>query len=75
MTYQFRPRAELGWFIAVAVLTTLMQILIEFDAEAITSWQTWAISLGSALVRAAAGAFLAYVAREGIVYDAEPADH
>lgn len=70
-SYRFRPKAELIWFVLIAVITTLMQALIEFDAALIADWQAWAIALGSALVRAAAGAFLAYVAKEGWFYGNE----
>jgi hypothetical protein len=68
-SYTFKPKPELIWFIAVAVLTVAMQALAEFDPAMVTDWQAWAVGLGAALVRAGAGAFLAYVARHGVTYE------
>lgn len=56
MSYQFRFKPEALWFVGVAALTAILQILITFDPAKIENWQTWAIALGAAAVRAAAGA-------------------
>ena len=70
--YSFQPKPEFFWFIAVAAITVGVQALVEFDPETITNWESWAIGIGAAMVRAAAGAFLAYVAKHGWTYDDEP---
>jgi hypothetical protein len=69
--YQFKPKPELFWFMVVAMITVAMQVLVEFDPATITDWNTWGVGIGAAMVRAAAGAFLAYVTKEGIVYTSE----
>lgn len=63
MEYQFKPWHELAWFVAVAVITTALQALVEFDPVAVTDYRAWAISLGSASIRAGAGAALAWLTR------------
>jgi hypothetical protein len=55
--------AELGWFVVVALLTAVAQAAVEFDAATIAEWDTWAIAMGSGLVRAAGGAVLAFLAK------------
>ena len=67
--YQFKPKPELVWFIAVAVVTVAMQALVEFEPDAITDWQAWAVGIGAAMVRAGAGALLTYLAKEGATYN------
>lgn len=57
--YTWKGLQELGWAAAVGAAVFALMVLAEFDPEAITNWQTWAISLGSGCVRAAAGAVLA----------------
>ncbi len=60
-TYAWKSAAEAGWYVAVAVATVLLTALVSFDAETVTDWRTWAVGLGSASVRAGAGALLAHV--------------
>lgn len=59
MSYRYEKLKELAWFAVVAAGTAVLMVLIEFDPEKITSWQTWAVSLGSGMIRAAAGAVIA----------------
>ena len=59
--YSFKGLQELGWAAAVGAAVFALVVLADFDPKAITNWQTWAISLGSGCVRAAAGAVLARV--------------
>jgi len=61
--YDFKVLPELGFAAAVAVLTALLQILVDFDASVIGDWETWAISAGSAAARAAAVAMLAVLGK------------
>lgn len=70
-SYTLRPKSELFWFIAVAAITVGVQALVEFDPSTITDWESWAIGIGAAMVRAAAGAFLAYITKHGWTYEDE----
>ena len=63
MPYDYKKTQELAWFIFVAVATVLMQALMEFDPAAIVDGGAWAVSLGAASVRAAAGAALAFLTK------------
>ena len=69
MQYRFKTMPEVWWFVLTAVLTTVMQALMEFNPTAITDWRAWAVSLFAASVRAAAGATLAYLAKEKVQGD------
>ncbi|MGE3267161.1 MAG: hypothetical protein AB7P40_00340 [Chloroflexota bacterium] len=62
--YRFKKLDEALWFMLVAVVTVLAQELLTFDGTAITEWRTWAVALASAAVRAAAGALLAWLAKQ-----------
>lgn len=64
--YQFKALDELGWFVAVAVVSVIAQELLTFDGGAIADWRVWLIALLSAVVRAAAGALLAYFGKQAI---------
>lgn len=61
MEYDFKLVKELFWAAAVGAAVFALTVLAEFDPDVITSWQVWAISVGSGCVRAAAGAVLAKV--------------
>ncbi len=61
MTYSFKRLQELAWAVAVAVAVFAVSVLVEFDPDAITDWKSWAISLAGGVVRAAAGAALAFL--------------
>ena len=60
MSYHYKIGPELGWLIATTAILALAQVLLTFDPATITDWQTWALSLAGAVVRAVAGAVLAY---------------
>lgn len=62
MHYRFLVREETIWAVVVAVLTVLLQALVAFDPAEIADWRAWAVGLGAAMVRAAAGALLALLA-------------
>lgn len=62
MNYEFKIGAEAGWLVAVAVLTVVLQALVEFDPATISDWRAWAIGIGAAMVRAFGGAGLAVIA-------------
>lgn len=59
MEYRFSVLREAAWAAVVAVGTVVLQAFVEFDPAAIADWQTWAIGIGAAGVRAAAAAVLA----------------
>ena len=63
MRYQFMPWAELGWAVAIAAGLVVLQALVTFDPEAITSWATWGVAVGGASIRAAAGAAIDWIRR------------
>ncbi len=66
MTYNFKPLAELGWFVIVAIVTQVMQILVDFDPTLVTDWRAWLVALGAAAVRALAGAVLSWLGKRAI---------
>jgi hypothetical protein len=59
MTYRFKRFQELAWFAGVSAGVFALEVLVRFDPDTITSWETWAVSLGGGMLRAAAGAVLA----------------
>ena len=63
MEYNFKGWQELSWFVLVAVATTALQALVEFDPAAVTDYRAWIISLGVASMRAGAGAALAWLTK------------
>lgn len=70
MEYRFVVIRELAWAAFVAIMTVVLQALVEFDPAAISDWQAWALGIGAAGIRAAAAAVLAaftkgFVMREG----------
>ena len=62
MTYTFKP-IELFWAALVAIITVVLQALVNFDPMQIVDWKVWAIGIGAASVRAAAAALLVFFAR------------
>ena len=70
MRYEFKALEELFWFVVVAVATVVLQALVEFDPAKIDDWRAWAIGLGAAAVRAAAGAALAWLGKRELARDA-----
>ena len=63
MRYEFKAFDELFWFVLVAVVTVVLQALVEFDPARIDDWRSWAIGIGAAAVRAGAGAALAWLGK------------
>lgn len=64
MKYEWKPLAEAGWFVGVAVLVYLAEMLTTFDPEAVaTDWRPYLVAAGGGCVRAAAGALLAVLPR------------
>jgi hypothetical protein len=57
--YNYKFLQEVLWAGAVAVGITLLTVLVTFDPEQVTDWQTWAVGLGGGAVRAFAAAVLA----------------
>lgn len=62
MRYTFK-RAEFVWLVLVAAAVAGLEVAVRFDPAAISDWRTWAIAAGAGIVRAAAGAALAYLTR------------
>lgn len=63
MTYKFKPLPELYWGVVIAASLVILQALVTLDPDKITDVRTWAIAIGGATVRAAAGAALDYIRR------------
>lgn len=63
MKYTFRPLPELYWALVTGAGIVLFQALLTLQPEQVTDWQTWAVALGGALVRALGGAGLDYLRR------------
>ena len=61
--YDYKKLQEAGWFVFVAILTTLGQALVEFSPDKITDWRTWAVGIIAGCVRAGAGAALAFITK------------
>ncbi len=62
--YTFKGRQELLWFVGVTLATAILQVLVAFDPEEITNWQSWATATGAGLVRTVAAALLSRQVRE-----------
>lgn len=56
--YDFKIIPEIGWAVAYAVAIAGATILVDFEPEAITNWQTWGIGVAGALTRAVGAAVL-----------------
>jgi len=63
MEYSWQTAKELGWVVLVAAGTVLLQMLVDFDSAKIEDWETWGVGLGSGMIRAAAGAAIAFLTR------------
>ncbi len=61
--YNWKWGQELLWAVLIAVSTSLLQVLVDFDPAQVADWKLWAISLGAGSVRAAAVALLAMVGK------------
>lgn len=69
MKYRFKPLEELYWGVVTAASIVLLQALFTLQPEAVSDWQTWAVALGGATVRAAAGAALDWLRRSAVDQD------
>jgi hypothetical protein len=69
--YTFRPLQELYWALLTGVGIVLFQALLTLEPEQVTDWQTWAVALGGALVRAVGGAGIDYL-RRSMTNEPEP---
>lgn len=63
MKYEWKRAEEAAWVAAVAAGIALLEVLVRFDAEAVTDYKLWAVSLGGSMIRAAAGAAMAFISR------------
>lgn len=59
MPYEFK-KAELWWFVFVAMVVVVLEAVVTLDPEAAIDWAVWlkAVAIGS--VRAGAAALLAF---------------
>lgn len=71
MKYTFRPLQEFYWALVTSVGIVLFQALLTLEPEQVTDWQTWAVALGGALVRAVGGAGIDYL-RRSMTQEPEP---
>ena len=60
--YRF-TRAEFVWGLLVAVLPPVLLALSTLDPEAVTDYRVWAASVVAAVIRAAGGYGLSFLAR------------
>lgn len=67
--YEFKPLQELLWMAGVAAAVAVLQVLVTFQPDAITSWETWIVALAGGAVRAAAGALVAALTRPDFADD------
>lgn len=56
--YEFKAFQEIGWAVAVGGGIFIFEVLSQFEPEVISDWETWAVSVGGGLVRAAFAAGL-----------------
>jgi hypothetical protein len=61
--YDFKPLQELLWSVLTAVAVVLLMELVALNPDGIASWRSWAIALGTAMLRAGAGAALDWLRR------------
>lgn len=58
MSYRFKWKPEMAFFLLTAGLTYLLQVLSTTDLNAVANWRTLLISVGAGLARALIGAAL-----------------
>ena len=64
MKYDFKPAAELGWIVVVAVAAQAAQMLDQSSIEdVLNNPESWGIAFAAALGRVAVAAFRANVGR------------
>lgn len=64
MKYRFKALPELYWSLITSGATVLLLALVSFDPATITDWKTWAVGLGSGVLRSMAGAALDWLRRQ-----------
>ncbi len=57
--YNFKRLEEVLWFGLVGAGIAVLEALIRLDEKTLDDWQTWAIAVSGAAIRAFAGAVLA----------------
>ena len=63
MTYDFKKWPEFVWFIGVATVIAIAQILLDFRPETIQDWRLWTLSILGAGVRAGVAALIAMLTK------------
>lgn len=63
MNYDFKRIPEMVWVGFVAAAVFALEMLVRFDVGQIDDWKAYALALGSGMLRAAAGAIIAFRAR------------
>ena len=63
MNYDFKVVAEFAWAVFLAAFVSALQVIVTTQFETLTDWRTWAVSLGAAVARTAAGAAIALLTR------------
>lgn len=71
MRYRFKPLPELYWGVTIAAALVLLQALFTLEPEKVTDWRGWAIALGGAMLRPAAGAAIDWI-RRSMTEEPEP---
>ncbi len=66
MKYEFKMIPELIFALVVGAVVFVFQLFVAFEPEAISNWETWAITAAGGLTRAVAAAGLAYLASRGL---------
>jgi len=61
MAYKFKQIEEMLWFGFVSAGIAFLEVMVRWDPEVISNWETWAVALGGGLVRAFAGGVLANI--------------
>lgn len=59
--YDWKWGQELFWAVLIAVSTSLLKVLVDFDPAVVQDWKVWTVGLGAGAVRAAAVAVLALI--------------
>lgn len=63
MSYRFKVLEEAVWAGVVSASLVVLQVLSTLDPATVTDWRTWGFALAGGMIRAAAGAMLAYASR------------
>ena len=64
MRYDFKKVAEVCWFVGVAVVVFVAELIVQWDFEAVAAdWQSYATALLGGAARAGVVAALAFFSR------------